>query len=174
MYSLEENNKIEGYMSNKDLIWLNTIAQQMDSIVEIGSWMGKSTFALLSGCTGTVYAVDRFKGSVGNRVLEKQAAELDVHSIFLKNVGHFPNLKVHVLDSREALALFKKKSVDMVFIDGDHRYAEVVFDIKNWLPKCKKMICGHDFKHAPVRRAVEEQFAQIFKWSGDNIWYKEL
>jgi hypothetical protein len=51
--------------------------------------------------------------------------------------------------------------VDMVFLDGDHRYKAVVADIEAWLPKTRKLLCGHDYGHPRypgVARAVDEIF----------------
>jgi predicted O-methyltransferase YrrM len=38
------------------------------------------------------------------------------------------------------------ESIDMMFIDGDHRYSRVSQDIEEWFPKVKKggILCGHD------------------------------
>ena len=58
--------EIRGWMELEELLWLNQTAKNMDSIVELGCFCGRSTYALLSGCmehnaghpNGTVYAVD--------------------------------------------------------------------------------------------------------------------
>ncbi len=52
---------IQGWMSLKELNWLYQQAKKCDSILEIGSWKGRSTHALLSGCKGIVTCVDTFK-----------------------------------------------------------------------------------------------------------------
>jgi len=46
--------QIEGWMSYAELIWLNLTAKKMNSIVEIGSWKGRSAHALASACPGKV------------------------------------------------------------------------------------------------------------------------
>jgi predicted O-methyltransferase YrrM len=51
--------------------------------------------------------------------------------------------------------------IDMVFIDGDHRYETVVKDIKKAyeLLKSGGLICGHDYNHPQwpgVKKAVDE------------------
>ena len=43
-----------------ELEWLYKAAKRMKSIVEIGSWQGRSTYVLLSGCQGPVMAVDKW------------------------------------------------------------------------------------------------------------------
>ena len=51
-------NNIKGWMSKEELQWLHNQSLKMNSIVEIGSWYGRSTHALVSGCNGNVYAID--------------------------------------------------------------------------------------------------------------------
>ena len=55
--------EIPGWMSAEELQWLFEQAGQHENIVEIGSWMGRSTHALLTGTKGKVIAVDTFQGS---------------------------------------------------------------------------------------------------------------
>jgi len=78
------------------------------------------------------------------------------------------------MSSEEAVKQFADKSVDMVFIDGEHIYEGVKKDIKLWLPKAKKLICGHDYCDLwkPVQKAVEESFTDFTK--EDSIWIKNL
>lgn len=170
------NNKIAGWMSVADLLWLFGTAKKMESIVEIGSWKGRSTHALLSGCQGTVYAVDHFLGSIDERSSpHAEAQERDIHKDFMENVGSFENLKVLKMDNAEAVEQFADHSVDMVFIDAGHLYEEVLGDIKRWLPKVKKIICGHDRGDEQVMRAVEEVFGTLYeKNEGGNMWIKNV
>jgi len=165
------SNNIPGWMDSLELTWLYLVAQEMDSIVEIGSWKGKSTDALLAGCGGTVWTVDHFRGSLGES-LASWAKTKDIFKIFMDNVGHYENLKVLKMDSIEASKKFRDYSVDMVFIDGAHSYKAVKADIKAWLPKAKKMICGHDFDFPDVHKAVEEKFGKVNKCQ--SLWIKEI
>jgi len=164
-------NNISGWMSHGEVNWLYLMAQIMDNIVEIGSWMGRSTDALLSGCKGTVWAVDHFKGSPNEDLAERAKTE-DIFKIFMDNVGHYKNLKLLKMDSLEAAEKFKDKSIDMVFIDGGHEYEEVKVDIEVWLPKVKKLICGHDYYRGGVKRAVDEIFGHVNIF--DLIWIKPI
>ena len=168
------NNNVEGWTSQKELSFLHETAKEMETIVEIGSWKGRSTEALLSGTKGTVYAVDHFLGSKGEELQHKEAKEDIVYNQFLANVGKHKNLKVLRMSSEEAVKQFADKSVDMVFIDGEHIYEGVKKDIELWLPKAKKVICGHDYCDAwkGVKQAVEESFDDFCK--DDSIWIKNL
>jgi len=170
-------NTIEGWMNDTDLLWLFDAAKEMENVVEIGSWKGRSTHALLSGCKGTVYAVDHFLGSSNEPEAHAEAKARDISQDFMKNVGSFKNLKVLKMGSADAVKQFEDNSVDMVFIDAGHTYEEVLNDIKLWLPKTKKIICGHDRRHPPVKKALRKMFGE--EWKGNdgrrsNIWIKNI
>lgn len=156
-------NEIDGWMSSEELVLLNNLAKETNSIVEIGSWKGKSTHALLSGCKGIVTAVDHFKGTVSDGDAHKEAFEdsESVYKQFVDNVGHFINLKIIKNTSEEAVANFEDKSIDMVFIDGEHTFESVRKDIDIWFPKTKKIICGHDYNFEGVKEAVNKAFNKV-------------
>lgn len=160
------NNDIDGWMSKEELSWLHKVAGTMDSIAEIGSWKGRSTHALLTACKGTVTAIDHFKGSPG----EQAHKGIKPYDDFKKNVGMFKNLKVLKMSSDKAVD--KVGKVDMVFIDGAHTYEAVKNDIEKWLPKTKKLICGHDFQWPGVQQAVTEKLG--FVHTCGTIWYVKV
>lgn len=167
------DNSIEGWMTKAELNWLYETAKEMDSIVEVGSWKGRSTHALLSGCKGTVYAVDTWKGSKDEQ--DGPHVEATVHEIlpqFKENLKEFKNLEIAEMESVEAAKQFEDGSIDMVFIDGAHDYKSVKEDIEAWMPKAKKLICGHDWQWHTVQEAVTEKFGvpdQV-----DTIWIQKL
>jgi len=167
------DNQIEGWMTKSELNWLHDTAKEMDNVVEVGSWKGRSTHALLTGCKGSVYAVDTWKGSseelAGPHV---EATTTEILPQFLANVGHFENLRTMEMTSLEAASLFEDKSVDMVFIDGAHDYKSVKEDIEAWMPKAKKLLCGHDWQWHTVQEAVTERFGEPDLI--DSIWIKKI
>jgi len=170
-----EEHNIEGWMSIGELNWLHKTAGEMDSIVEIGSWKGRSTHALLSGCKGKVIAVDTWKGTpgeAGQPFIDAESRDVFTED-FMKNVGEFKNLEPMRMTSLEAAALIPDKSVDMVFIDGAHNYESVRDDIEAWLPKARKLICGHDYQWHGVQEAVTERFGGAFD-TAETIWVKRL
>jgi len=167
------SNDIEGWMLPSELNWLYHTAKKMETIVELGSWKGRSTHALLSGTSGTVTAVDHFRGSrAERRGPHKEAVEKDIFPDFKRAVGKFSNLIVDRVDSLECAKKHKDKSVDMVFIDAGHTTEEVKADIEAWLPKAKKMICGHDFQFNEVEMAVRESLGEVRQF--ETIWFKEI
>lgn len=163
-------NEIQGWMAVGELEWLYQQAEKMVNIAEIGCWKGRSTHALLSGCKGTVYAVDTWKGS-SNEIgsAHREATERDIYVDFMNNLKDFPNLRPMRMPSVEAAKHFPAKSIDMVFIDGCHLYDEVLADLHAWLPKTRRLICGHDASQDGVPAATQKVFGTILL--AGSIWY---
>jgi len=164
---------IEGWMTWKDLKWLHKVAKEGDIFVEVGSWAGRSSDAILSGKASKVYCVDTWKGSKDTQDLTNgMAKERDMLEVFKKNVGHYPHLNIIVKPSVEAAKDFADKSIDICFIDAGHTYEEVLQDIDAWLPKVKDdgILCGHDYLPGTwmgVVQAVNERFGkpdEIIDW----------
>lgn len=168
------NPNIPGWMSEDELQWLYEVSGSMKTIVEVGSWKGKSTHALLSGCKGTVTAVDTFLGSPSIDWMVQEAKDDSVFKEFKKNLGHFKNLKVIRGESSDVAEGFSDKSIDMVFIDTDHTYERIISDINSWLPKTRKLISGHDYDsgYPELMRGVNEIFNDVQVIN--SIWYKFL
>ncbi len=163
---------IQGWMLYPELLWLNETAKQMTSIAEVGSWKGRSTHALCSGCKGTVTAIDHFLGSVNEEDAHKEAQGDAIYNQFLNNMKGFSNLVVNRKDSLQAAQEYPDKSFDMVFIDGEHTYEAVKADIKAWRSKAKILLCGHDYTGIwpGVRKAVDEEIGAVKVHN--TIWYK--
>lgn len=72
-----------------------------------------------------------------------------------------PLVEYMVIPSMEAVKQIKDSSLDLVFIDADHRYEAVKEDIIAWLPKIRKggILSGHDYdypRYGGVTIAVDE------------------
>ncbi len=122
-------------------------------IVEVGSWLGKSTsvFGKYAKDNGaTVIAVDWWQDNPDVGLFVNRYG-LDVRRQFLNNMfdlGLAKNVTSLEMQSSDAAKLINNGSVDMIFIDADHRYSRVSDDLRNWYPKLKNkgVICGHDFE----------------------------
>ncbi len=165
---------IPGWMSPVEIELLGKLAKKADSIVEVGCWKGRSTKTLLDNCEGTVYAVDHFSGTDSDYSSDLASVELDIYDTFMKNVGHYKNLEVLKGNSVDIAKSFNGNRADMVFLDAGHTYEECKADIDAWLPKCKKIICGHDYvkEHMGVMQAVNERFKNVN--IVDSIWWVKL
>lgn len=164
---------IWGWMTEEELTWLGEQAACMDSVVEVGSLRGRSAFALLTTCPGPVYCIDPW-----NDVADES------YPAFMEACGHFENLRA-IRGLSPAAAEGVPGVVDMVFLDGDHAYDAVMADIEAWLPKTRKLLCGHDYHsdgYPGVTEAVHEVFgdrargARLEGWSVEDssIWMVEL
>lgn len=98
----------------------------------------------------------------------KSLTLIDIKNVPPKHMLNNSKVKFFNMDSEKASKLIKEKSVDLVFIDGDHSYEWVLKDIKNYLPKIKSggIISGHDYDFPDwigVKKAVDSCFADIEK-----------
>jgi len=165
---------VPGWMTELELLWLYQQAGQMTSVVEIGSWMGRSTHALCEGCAEKVISVDTFRGAKANtNGTFFDPAAMDLFREFASNVANFKQLQVFVMESHQAARRFAPLSIDMIFIDGDHKFEEVRLDLRVWMPVAKKLICGHDCSELGVARALDEIDLQIER-GPDSLWFARL
>lgn len=120
-------------------------------ILEVGSWKGMSTSILAKAVVnynGKVFAVDHWMGN--EETWNYEIAKVnDIYSIFKRNMiilGIWDIVYPLVMDSETASEIFANEILDLIFLDGDHRYSYIKKDISIWLPKLKKrgILCGHD------------------------------
>lgn len=161
-------------MLGKELIWLAEKASTHNVIVEIGSYLGRSTRALADNTPGIVYAIDDWYGPRDVDWL-KDESRVKILAEFTENMKGVEG-KVVVLNIDHGEAAIPV-TPDMVFIDGDHEYENVKRDIEIWLPRLTHggLICGHDADKPGVRKAITEAFGSWIRVSPDtNIWYVEV
>ncbi len=165
--------EIAGWFSYPEQLFLYQTGKMMDSFVELGSWKGKSTHALLSSGCPNVIAIDHWKGSEFEPEAHAEAKSGSVFEEFKKNVGHFTNLKAMNADINDVVDSFPDGSVDAVFIDAGHTYEEVKNDIKKWKGKARILLCGHDYCAGwpGVIQAVDEEFGGPDEVH-DTLWVK--
>lgn len=167
--------QIQGWMKPEELLWLYTKAQSMNSIVEIGSWKGRSAYALAAGCIGMVTCIDTWEGAsdliVGSHTLREEAKLHNIYAEFWQNLKCFNNVTPFKQDSVSAALNFGAQ--DMVFIDGSHEFQDVVNDLEAWEGKATKLLCGHDIDRADVKRALEVKQIPYQRGPG-VIWFYEI
>lgn len=168
-------NNITGWMSYKEQLFLYNTAKLMDSVVELGSWKGKSTHAICSSGCPNVTAIDHWEGSLAEPDAHEQAKDGSVFKEFTENTKEFDNLIIFEKDINEAVKNFPDKSADMIFIDAGHTYEEVKNDIRKWKSKAKVVLCGHDYMSIwpGVMQAVDEELGGPDEIH-DTIWVKWL
>lgn len=145
--------------------YTNMVGRFNDAVfVEIGCWEGKSTYFMAdkikrSGKNIKFHAVDLWDSYTQIGMTWK--ANFD---IFLKNIEPIKEfINVIKLDSILAAKRFEDKSVDFVFIDGNHQYEYVKADILAWLPKIKEggVLAGHDTQFEGVTKAITELLSGV-------------
>lgn len=172
---------IEGFMSEQELVWLAIEAAKHKLIVEIGSYLGRSTRALLDHTDGMVYAFDDWKGP--RDIYLSKEERLEIPNKF------FENLKDHIADLSGKLCTFpgeveetyvlrgiQQLTPDMIFIDGEHEYSSVKRDIEFWKSRIQKggLLCGHDANWDSVSQAVRESLGEVEIVDSTTIWFKEM
>lgn len=168
MSAYDEAVTIEGFISEQELALLADLAADRATIIEVGSWKGRSTKALTAS-PGVVYAVDNWSGKWGSadpgfdpNVFEDFAANLadeiaagQVVPVCMDSVAAAEHLA-----GRGVLA-------DMIFIDAEHTEDAVAADIDACLPLLRPggLLCGHDWHTVDwpgVVRAVQRyQFPNL-------------
>ena len=144
--------------------WLATVLPQGASFVEVGVFLGRSLAHL-----GTLrpdlglYAVDAW-----------EMQEAHEHTWYRDKYGptmweafnsgmraHAPGVlaRLHVARGSSRAPTI---AADCAFIDAGHDYPDISADIAHWRPQVRPggYLCGHDFGHVDVRRAVREVCGQ--------------
>lgn len=80
--------------------------------------------------------------------------------------------------SIKAAKLFDDNSLDLVYIDASHKYADVKDDIVAWAPKVtgRGILAGHDYRHGDnpgVAKAVDELIKNVNVADYYNWWVKK-
>jgi Methyltransferase domain len=177
----------EGWMDLPDLTFLAEQAKKHTGIIEVGSWMGRSTRALADNTIGIVHCVDTWKGSgLEHDPWLRGKSEGWLFEQFKKNTAGCANLRLFQMTSLEGAAHIKNlqetsdkvsAAFDMIFIDASHDYENVKADILAWKPLLKQggMFCGHDYQDCwpDVIKAVHELLTDVKVVPGGSIWYTE-
>ena len=152
-----EFNEIPGWFSYDK--FYDDIVEKLpnnSNIVEVGTWMGKSTNYLLSRLKEGVKkvnltVVDTFKGngdSIQSKTLELYGGDLFTefsdNAVMFDNYDDFNIIKdksTHAKDS------FVNNSLDFVYLDANHNYQQLIDDIDSWFYKVKpgSIIAGDDY-----------------------------
>ncbi len=163
---------IEGWMTEAELVWLHGMASFAGSVLEVGTWKGRSTAALASGCAGRVMTVDRFGGPLYESSTYRPGAEgVDVFAVATENLSSFPNVEILKMSSADAALELAGEKFDMVFIDGDHSEEAVRSDLYWWTPFASKLLCGHDRGLPGVAAALEGLDVTA---GPDSIWWVKV
>lgn len=167
---------VDGWLTRREEAILFRLARGIGPehcIVELGSWLGRSTILLAGGSrTGKstrVFAVDHFRALGGAKeFLEKHAGDLarDYWGQFHSNM-HAANVDqlVHAIrgDTAEAAVNWNGPPVGLLFVDADHSYSGVRRDWEHWHGRLARggIVAFHDYQNpgGEVTRFVDELLA---------------
>jgi predicted O-methyltransferase YrrM len=174
---LKRAHAIQGLVTVPELAWLGEQARGKQNIVEIGSYLGRSTRALADNCAGTVTAIDDFKGPRDISMTEDERN--GILQRFQRNMEGCDNVRAIVCDHTgiKQLPLCEVDTPvppDMIFIDGAHDLQSVKRDVEWALTVIKPggLLCGHDFQQQSVRQALLCTVPNVRTFPlGEDIWW---
>jgi predicted O-methyltransferase YrrM len=167
---------VDGWLSRAEEAILFRLARSVPSdqaIVELGSWLGRST-VLLGGASRTgngaaIFAVDFFRAADEHRAfLESRVGVvardyLDAFQENMRRAGVADRITPIRSDTAAAGERWAGPPVGLLFLDGDHTYPAVCRDWVSWrghlAPRAR--IAFHDYANPSydVTRFVDEQVA---------------
>jgi hypothetical protein len=156
--------EIDGYFTFPDFYsWIATQLKPGDLAVEMGAYTGQSAAYLIVEAINA--GLDTFRLDLVDIEMTKHRTLQNLDRV-IEHVG-----KVHECDSLVAASRYEDKSIDFLFLDAAHDYANISRDITAWLPKVKPggIISGHDYKawrDFGVIDAVTERFERVEVWRG--------
>jgi predicted O-methyltransferase YrrM len=154
---------LDGIIFIEEAHWLFNAARGRRTIVEIGSYRGKSAVLLAKGSAdvgGRLLCIDPHLNATG---LEKTKFSKDDNDRFHAAInahGVADRITKWVMTSQEARPKYDGTPIDLLWIDGDHSYPGVKFDLSAWkdLVKVGGIIAAHDYTHdEPVKVAWHEE-----------------
>ena len=154
-----------------------------ERVAEIGVLKGKLTKRILcSLCQNTLteyWAIDPWKVTDEHSYLKTftQKNWDDIYAEVCKKMRWAEQLRVLRLTSERASKLFGRGHFDLVYIDGNHHFNNVINDIKLWLPRIRKggILCGHDYGRAEteVKEAIDKYFGNdVVIDKKSTVWIK--
>lgn len=161
---------ITGWMKPAELRWLAVRASKCERVLEIGSYHGRSTVAMLENSNARIWCVDSWDTDA---VFESDYVR------FVENLEPYSN-RITVLRGEGERMLsdlrIAGEQFDMAFVDDGHDYELVHADILNCLPLVRDdgLLCGHDYNPAwpGVMKAVNELVPGFNRVKGTSLWWK--
>lgn len=177
----EELAELSGRITAQEGEYLKSLASQIPlggTIVEIGSYRGKSTCylgtgLLISGNTSAhVQAIDLW--TKGNTTSTKYHTE-ETWFMFNKQVEDMglKDIITPYMNSSVDAAIRHKHKIDMLFIDGNHKYPYVLADWNAWRKflKSGSIVAFHDYtpKYRGPVKVVNNKVISKYKLENINI-----
>lgn len=134
------------------------------TVLELGSFYGRSTLALAS-VARSVDSVDWHRGEAASEKDNGLTDSLPALWANIRKYGLQDKVTLHVGTTQQVLPKFRSMMFDFAFIDADHTYDWVTFDILATLPLMMpgSKIFFHDYTwdELGVKEAVDEHFPEV-------------
>lgn len=180
MLNIEKAIWIDGWMDRTDLTWLASRACEHDKIVELGSYLGRSTRALGDHTPGFVLAIDTWQ-NVGQpeEPLHGEAPFIPQDQLlttFKRNCADLiaaKKVKILELDHSRLTNASLDFKPNFIFIDGSHDKEAVYRDVA-WaklVAAPQALIAGHDIDMKTVQQGLFYHFKVIKAVQNTRIWY---
>ena len=142
--------------------WLRNLTVKTGDAIEIGVGQGLFSEEILKNTDFTLYSIDCWESNDFNPIPEESykfavnlLAPFKERSIILRSFSN------STIANR-----FFDRSIDLIYLDGDHFYERIKQDIEIWLPKIKLggILSGHDYCDYMgwgVKKAVDEIFKDV-------------
>jgi predicted O-methyltransferase YrrM len=164
---MNNHQDIEGWLTHEEGSRLADHAVQcQDLIVEIGAYRGRSSMYIAQGILNrcaeyldppVFYSIDPHDGTGVNGTKFDESDMIVCYNNLADNAQLGQFVRKLVASSSQVAPMFADRSIDMLFIDGDHSYEGVTDDLRRYIPKMKQegLIFMHDWQLGSVRQAVD-------------------
>lgn len=150
-------------MYAKQLTSLQTTAREAGKVhwVEVGVWRGLSAMTVYDALApgSTLHLVDPYDPRYWPDSLKEEAKQGGSPFISLAKAveKHWvPSKPIHIHRCTSKEASRRIPFPDIVFIDGSHDYKDVLTDLTAWGHITMRLVFGHDWNNAGVRKAVTD------------------
>jgi MMP 1-O-methyltransferase len=153
---------VQGWLSRHEaelLFHLASLVPRDQSIVEIGSYCGRSTTALALGADrrgGSIYAVDPH---TGDRSEIEAGMTVDTFDNFCSNMRRLDleEVVITIRDvSHRAAQNYSGPPIALLFVDGWHSAEAVIDDVTSWMPHVSNnvLVVFDDFGYPDVAAGI--------------------
>lgn len=158
---MKEGFSIDGWLSPLEALTLYLFCKNAKKTVEIGTFKGRSTYFLAKAVQevngNRVVTIDHHQGNEEHQNKENMPKG-GTWDIFVKNMqdrGLFAWIMPIKKSSVEAAKSYDEK-IDLLFIDGSHKYEDVQQDWESWSPKLVDggIVIFHDCNWSGVSQVV--------------------
>lgn len=179
---IDRAHEIQGWFAGEDMetVWhlVTTKVKAGDTVVEVGSWKGRSSFVFASACKevgAKLICIDSFRGLLlpkhvkwelyhGEQGYYAEGNDGSIVHHIKENLKDFDNVEIWEGNSTDLYKKIEDNSAQLIFIDGDHDMPVLGYDLDNYYTKVAPggYFCGHDYeKGNNVAQGVDTRFPSV-------------